>query len=131
VGPAGAGDGAEGEGGEGGAEGEGKEGEECVEVKEDVEVGGCLGKGGVGRLIVILYFGGCWIGGRRRRRGQEPSEERAGGFLDWLEEDAGYKTAVIGRKGVGSLGLEGSEGGDEEGVAGREEMFESRLGVEV
>lgn len=131
MGPAGAGDGAEGQGGERGTKGDGEEGEDCVEVEEDAEVGGCLGKRGVGWFLFVLYLGGCCVCGRRRRRGQEPSEERARGFLDWLEEDAGYKTAVIGRKGVGSLGLEGSEGGDEEGVAGREEMFESRLSVKV
>ncbi len=83
--PTAAGDEAEEDGREGRAETCGEEGEEEVETEEGGEVGFCLGEKGV-------VFG---VGSDLRSG--KTTEERAGGFFDWLEDDAGEEAAIVGR----------------------------------
>ncbi len=74
--PPAAGDEAEEDGREGWAETGGEDGEEEVEAEEGGEVGFGMGEDGV-----VFCFGG-------GLRSGETAEERAGGFFDWLEDDA-------------------------------------------
>lgn len=97
MGPTAAGDEAEEDGREGWAETCGEEGEEEVEAEEDGEVGFCLGEDGV------VFIFGCGLGSGKT------TEERAGGFFYWLEDDAGEEAAVVGGESVSALGGEGRE----------------------
>ena len=83
--PTAAGDEAVEDGGEGGAETCGEEGEEEVETEEGGDVGFCLGEDGV------VFGSGSYL------RSGETAEEGAGGFFDWLEDDAGEEAAIVGR----------------------------------
>ncbi len=83
--PTAAGDEAEEDGCEGRAETSGEEGEEEVETEEGGEVGFGLGENGV-----VFGFESCLRSG-------ETAEEGAGGFFDWLEDDAGEEAAIIRR----------------------------------
>lgn len=118
VGPTAAGDEAEEGGREGGAERGGEEGEEEVEAEEGGEVGFGLGEDGV------VFVFGCGLGSG------ETAEEGAGGFFDWLEDDAGEEAAVIGGESVSALGREGCECCDEVTVAVCEELVKDVLAIE-
>lgn len=118
MGPTAAGDEAEEDGREGWAERGGEEGEEEVKAEEGGEVGFCLGEDGV----VFGFRYGLGSG--------ETAEERAGGFFDRLEDDAGEEAAVIGGKGVCALRGEGCECCDEVTVAVCEQLVEDILAIE-
>lgn len=116
--PAAAGDEAKEDWREGRAETGGEEGEEEVEAEEGGEVGFSLGKNG------FVFVFGCGL------RSGETTEERAGGFFYWLEDDAGEEAAVIGGQSVSALGREGRECCDKVTVAVCEQLVEDVLAIE-
>lgn len=75
-------------------------------MEESGEVGDGLVELSFVSCCLIGLEAGCTMG--RFGREQAP-QEGAGGFFDWLEEDAGEEAPVVGCEGVGALGGEGGE----------------------